>query len=77
MAFSAARSAEITKPSVTERELSAGLPNTGDSMQQKQSAWQVAKAQAANIKMLKSPIAKRRQIVLWCQMVKKAMKGGA
>lgn len=41
------------------------------------SAWKIAKAQAANIKTLKSPIAKRRQIVLWCQMVKKAMKGGA
>ena len=46
-------------------------------MTQKLTDWQVAKAQAANIKMLKSPIAKRRQIVLWCQMVKKAMKGGA
>jgi hypothetical protein len=45
-------------------------------MKQKNTAWQVANAQAANIKMLKSPIAKRRQIVLWCQMVKKAMKGG-
>jgi hypothetical protein len=46
-------------------------------MNQKQIAWQVAKRQAENIKMLKSPEAKRRQIVLWCQMVKKAMKGGA
>ena len=46
-------------------------------MKQKNTDWQVAKAQAVNIKMLKNPIAKRRQIVLWCQMVKKAMKGGA
>jgi hypothetical protein len=46
-------------------------------MEQKNTDWQVAKLQAANIKMLKNPKAKRRQIVLWCQMVKKAMKGGA
>ena len=57
---------------------SGGLVNSLESiMKQKNTAWQVANAQAANIKMLKSPIAKRRQIVLWCQMVKKAMKGGA
>lgn len=46
-------------------------------MMTSKSAWKIAKAQAANIKVLKSPAAKRRQIVLWCHMVKKAMKGGA
>jgi len=39
--------------------------------------WKAAHAAAKNIKKLKNPAAKRRQIVLWCQMVKSAMKGGA
>ena len=45
-------------------------------MTQKQAAWKLAKRLADNVKVLKNTAAKRRQIVLWCQMVKKAMKGG-
>ena len=41
----------------------------------KQAAWKLAKRLADNVKVLKNTAAKRRQIVLWCQMVKKAMKG--
>ena len=43
----------------------------------KTTVWKQAEKLAANVKALRSPIAKRRQIILWCQMVKKAMKGGA
>ena len=45
-------------------------------MTQKQTKWQIAKRMAENVKVLKNPAAKRRQIALWCQMVKQAMKGG-
>jgi hypothetical protein len=38
--------------------------------------WQIAKRMAENVKVLKNPAAKRRQIALWCQMVKQAMKVG-
>lgn len=50
---------------------------SGVSMQQKQTAWQAAHAAAKNIKNLKNQAAKRRQIALWCQMVKQALKGGS
>lgn len=43
----------------------------------KNDAWKQAEKMAANVKALKSPAAKRRQIVLWCQMVKKAMNCGS
>lgn len=39
--------------------------------------WQHVHQLAANIHQLKHPAVKRRQIVLWCQAVKLAMKGGA
>lgn len=42
----------------------------------KHTAWQLAQRLADNVKVLKNQAAKRRQIVLWCQAVKQALKGG-
>lgn len=39
-------------------------------------SWKRANQMAKHIKTIKNPAVKRSQIVLWCEMVKKAMRGG-
>ena len=41
------------------------------------STWKQAHIQAANIPQIKNKQAKERQIVLLCETLKKALKGGA
>ncbi len=41
------------------------------------STWKHAQMQAANITQIKNKQAKERQIVLLCETLKKALKGGA
>ena len=45
-------------------------------MPEKTVSWKRANQMAKHIKTIKNQAVKRRQIVLWCQMVKLAMAGG-
>lgn len=45
-------------------------------MTEKQAVWQQAHKQAAQIGRLKSKKAKSRQVVLLCETLKRALKGG-
>lgn len=46
-------------------------------MQQQPSPWQAVRAQAKRIGKAKTKTSKRKQIVAWCELAKKALKGGA
>lgn len=39
--------------------------------------WQDVRAQAKRIGKAKTKTSKRKQIVAWCELAKKALKGGA
>lgn len=46
-------------------------------MQQQPSPWQAVRAQAKRIGKAKTKASKRKHIVAWCELAKKALKGGA
>lgn len=55
-------------------EAGAGVGGGGSIMNQR--LWSKAAQQAANIPLLKTAQAKRSQIVLLCETLKKALRGG-
>lgn len=50
--------------------------NTSSVSEKSVSPWKAAHIQAKRIGKAKTPAGKRKQIVAWCEMVKKAMRGG-
>ncbi len=63
-------------PLVAALQGPAGLNQSESIMTEKQLVWQLANKQAAQVGKIKNKITKSRQVVMLCETLKRALKGG-